>query len=207
MRDPRADRLVERLAAQEATDEVLLSFRFNSKYVEQSAHTENGMILVTGATGTTGSELVRQLAAKGAATRAFARDTEKARPLRDGRIAMVDARDIAAVAATALTEEGHTGKIYPITGPAALSMDEVASRIGAAIATTVKYIDMPPEASYNAMVDGGMPGWFADDLVKLAQMFAAGHGTEVFPTVEQIIGSPARSFEQLVANFADAFRS
>jgi uncharacterized protein YbjT (DUF2867 family) len=125
---------------------------------------------------------------------------------RDGKISMVDARDIAAVAAVTLTEHGHAGKTYTITGPEALSMDDVAGKIGDAIGKTVKYVDVPPEASRKTMLENGMPDWFADDLLKLAEVFAAGHASEVVPTVEQVTGTKARSFDQFVKDFADAFK-
>ena len=125
---------------------------------------------------------------------------------RDGKISMVDVRDIAAVAAVALTEDGHTGKAYTITGPEALSMDDVAGKIGNAIGKTVKYVDVPPEASRKAMLDNGVPDWLADDLLKLGDVFAAGHASEVHPTVEQVTGTKARSFDQFIKDLAAAFK-
>ena len=50
----------------------------------------------------------------------------------DGKIAMIDVRDVAAVAAAALTEDGHEGKTYTITGPQAVTFDEAARELSAA---------------------------------------------------------------------------
>ena len=60
-------------------------------------------------------------------------------PMRDGNVPMIDVRDIAAVAAAVLTTPGHEGKAYTLTGPEALSMSEVAQKLGAAIGKPVKY--------------------------------------------------------------------
>src|SRR5262249_56464091 len=54
-----------------------------------------------------------------------------------GQIAMVDAYDVAAVAVAALTSDGHVGKTYTITGPEALSFQEVAQKLAAAIGRSV----------------------------------------------------------------------
>ena len=52
-------------------------------------------------------------------------------PMEDAKIASIDIRDIAEVAATVLTNPGHEGKTYPLTGPEALSMTEVAEKLSA----------------------------------------------------------------------------
>ena len=53
-------------------------------------------------------------------------------PMEDARIASIDVGDVAEVAATVLTNAGHEGKIYPITGPEALTMAEVAEKLSTA---------------------------------------------------------------------------
>ncbi len=50
----------------------------------------------------------------------------------DGKVGHIDTRDIAVVAVTVLTSEGHEGQIYPLTGPESLSMAEVAARLSTA---------------------------------------------------------------------------
>jgi uncharacterized protein YbjT (DUF2867 family) len=64
---------------------------------------------------------------------------ELALPLGDYRAAFVDADDIAAVAATLLTEDGHAGRSYEVTGPRALSFPEVLEIIGRAAGRTIRY--------------------------------------------------------------------
>lgn len=126
-------------------------------------------------------------------------------PLRDGKVAMVDVRDIAAVAAAVLTRPGHEGKAYTVTGPEALSMDEAAATLGRVLGRPVKYVDVPPDAARQAMLAQGIPAWFVEDLLKLMDAFAAGYGAMVSPDVQAVTGAPGRTFEQLVRDFAPAF--
>jgi uncharacterized protein YbjT (DUF2867 family) len=61
----------------------------------------------------------------------------------DARVSMTDTRDIAAVAAAVLTEEGHDGRTYDVTGPEALSYKNVASKLSESLARQITYVDCP----------------------------------------------------------------
>jgi uncharacterized protein YbjT (DUF2867 family) len=87
-------------------------------------------------------------------------------PIGDARVSAVDVRDIAAVAALALTEDGHDGKTYTITGPAAVTHTEIASALSKAIGRPVVFIDVPPEAFAGALKTAGVPAWQVDGLVE-----------------------------------------
>src|SRR6266704_7067668 len=65
-------------------------------------------------------------------------------PMENARIASIDICDIAEVAATVLTSAGHEGKIYPLTGPEALSMTEVAERLSIATGKRIRYVNVAP---------------------------------------------------------------
>src|SRR5256886_1388578 len=88
-------------------------------------------------------------------------------PMEDAKIASIDIDDIAEVAAMVLTSSGHEGKIYPLTGPEALSMAEVAVKLSAATGQTIKYISVPPEEAKSANLAAGMPAYTADGLYEL----------------------------------------
>jgi uncharacterized protein YbjT (DUF2867 family) len=64
----------------------------------------------------------------------------------DARVSVIDVRDIAADAAAALTEEGHEGKTYDLTGPQALSHGEMAEKLSEALRRVIEFVDVPPEA-------------------------------------------------------------
>ena len=126
-------------------------------------------------------------------------------PLRDGRIGLVDARDIAAVAARVLTTEGHAGRVYDITGPEALSFHDVATCIAAAAGRPVTYVDVPPREAEKAMRAAGIPEWMADAMIGLYGIFAAGHASATTRVVEDITGTPARPFAAFAREHAAAF--
>ena len=72
-------------------------------------------------------------------------------PIGDARVSAVNVRDIAAVAAIALTEEGHDDKTYTITGPAAVTHTQMAAAIAEAIGRPVAFVDVPPDAFAGAL--------------------------------------------------------
>lgn len=78
-------------------------------------------------------------------------------PMEDARIASIDVGDIAEAAATVLTEPGHEGKIYPLTGPEALSMAEVAEKLSKATGRTIRYINVSPEEATRTRRRRGAP--------------------------------------------------
>ncbi|WP_426504438.1 SDR family oxidoreductase [Dactylosporangium sp. McL0621] len=90
-------------------------------------------------------------------------------PLGATTLAPVDIADIAAVAYRVLTTPGHEGATYRMTGPEALTMDEVADRIAAAIGRPVRYVDVPVEDRYQQWLAAGYP---PPRAAAFAQLFA-----------------------------------
>ena len=74
-------------------------------------------------------------------------------PAGNAKVSVVDVRDIASLAARALTESGHEGKIYDITGPQALTHAEMADQLSWALAKPIKYVDVPPAAMKKRCLD------------------------------------------------------
>lgn len=133
------------------------------------------------------------------------RDGKMYAPLRDGKVSVIDARDIAATAAAVLTSEGHSGRMYDLTGPEALSHAQIASTIGEAIGRPVEYVDVPPEAAREGLVEIGLPAWLADALVELYGLYASGGGADVTGSVEKLTGKKARSLDVWAKDYAGAF--
>ena len=123
----------------------------------------------------------------------------------DAPIAMVDVRDLAAVAAGCLTQDGHAGKVYEVTGPEALSHAQAAGAIAEATGQPCTYVDVPGAAAREAMVGMGLPGWLADDLVALAAHFDSPLGRNVTTVVPDITGRPARSFATFARDHVSQF--
>jgi len=126
-------------------------------------------------------------------------------PMGTGEVALVDTRDVAAVAVRALTEDGHESKIYDLTGPEALSFDAVADAISEAIGRKVSYVHVPPEYSKKQMLGGGVPRWLADDMLLLFASFREGYGAAVSGAVQSVTGRRPRSFQQFARDHAHAF--
>jgi uncharacterized protein YbjT (DUF2867 family) len=123
-----------------------------------------------------------------------------------GRDSLIDARDIASVAFTALTSEGHAGKLYTLAGPEALSNEDVARILTDTLGKSVRYVDLPGQAYRGGLVEAGLPEWLADDLVAIDGFVAQGHGAEPNGEVETLTGRPARTFGTFATEYAVALR-
>lgn len=126
-------------------------------------------------------------------------------PFAAARRSLVHERDVAAVAVRALTEAGHAGKAYPLTGPEALSQAEQAAIIGEAIGRPVRYEEIPPEAAREGMLAEGWPPMVVDGMLGAWSRMAK-QPEPVLPTVAEVTGRPARSFREWAADHATAFR-
>ena len=127
-------------------------------------------------------------------------------PMEDARIASIDIGDIAEVAAKVLTEAGHEGKAYALTGPEALSMAEVAARLSAATGKTIRYVNVPPEDARKAQLAAGMPPFLADALFELFSERRKGIEAKVWPDSERLLGRRPTSFDEFAKRSAAAFR-
>ncbi len=126
-------------------------------------------------------------------------------PFKDGRLGMIDVRDVADVALKVLTSGGHEGKTYVLTGPASISFHDVAAGLSRAIGKKVTYVDVPPAAARESFLAMGMPEWLADGYLELFEGFSEGFADVTTPHVEELTGHPARSFETFARDFAQAF--
>ena len=128
-------------------------------------------------------------------------------PIGGAAVSVVDARDIAPVAAAALTEGGHVGKTYTVTGPDAVAHAEIATELGNAIGRTVRFESIPPEAFLTAVTGAGMPKWQAEGLVEDYAHYDRGEASAVSPDVAQITGTSPRSLHDFAHDYSDAFQS
>jgi uncharacterized protein YbjT (DUF2867 family) len=128
-------------------------------------------------------------------------------PLGDGRVAMVDPRDIAAVGVAALTKPGHEGKAYDVTGPEALDMNEHVAIIAEAIGKPLKYVNIPEAATRDMMLNKvGMPAPVVEGLLEVFARIRNGQASHVSGDVERVTGRPATRFKEWVAENVGAFR-
>ncbi len=122
----------------------------------------------------------------------------------EGRIGWIDTRDIAAVAVAAMTGEGHEGKAYELTGPAALSYQELADTMSAATGREFVYRDVPRD-EYRAMMRAeGEEDWYIDLVLQLYDRISSDELALVTDGVEQALGRKATGFEVFCRDHADA---
>jgi uncharacterized protein YbjT (DUF2867 family) len=124
----------------------------------------------------------------------------------EAALPFVDGRDVAAVAAEVLTGKGHEGRTYTLTGPEPLTYTEVAATLTRVLGRSFTYVDLPPDRYQEMLLTRGTPAWLAQGHAELAQSLWAGAVPLPTPTVRRLIGRPARSLEQFVHDYADAFR-
>jgi uncharacterized protein YbjT (DUF2867 family) len=125
-------------------------------------------------------------------------------PIGNARISAVDIRDIADVAAAALTEQGHAGQTYTITGPAAVSHGEIAAALSRATGRDITFVDVPPEAFADSLRDV-LPPWQVDGLVEDYAHYARGEAETIQPAVAEVTGHEPRDIDQFARDYADAF--
>ena len=123
------------------------------------------------------------------------------------RVAWVDTRDISAVAFRALTEDGHEGNTYPITGPEPLSMAEVAEKLSVATGRPISYEDVAPHTAHESMIENGLPAPFAAFLVAFYGLVRGGATDFVIQSVPEVTGAPGRTFGAFAGEYASAFAS
>jgi uncharacterized protein YbjT (DUF2867 family) len=124
----------------------------------------------------------------------------------EARISMVDTRDVAAVAAFALTEPGYAGAHFDVTGPEALSYTDVAAKLTSVLGRRISYVGASDDAVRQALLGAGLTTWFAGALVGLYQDYrrsgTGGYAAQVTETVQRLTGRPARSLDDLLGEIA-----
>jgi uncharacterized protein YbjT (DUF2867 family) len=127
-------------------------------------------------------------------------------PVGDARASFIDVRDIAAVAARTLTEEGHEGQTYVLTGPESLSYHEVAAKLTEAAGRSINYVPVSPEQFRAGALGAGLPEWLVSALERLNEMFASGRAAEVTDAVRRVGRKEPTTFDRFARDYADAFK-
>lgn len=107
----------------------------------------------------------------------------------DGRVGLIDARDIAEFSAHVLADPSpHVGRMYTLTGPASISLHEAAAQVGAT------YHPLTPAQAYDAMVQGGLDEGLASMGAEYAEAFAGGWGDRTTTDFADVLGRQPRTF-------------
>jgi NAD(P)H dehydrogenase (quinone) len=115
----------------------------------------------------------------------------------DGRIAYVSREDCAAAAAAVLSTEGHENKAYDITGPEALSQDDVAALLGEVSGRPVEAVAVDDEAFIQGLTAAGVPEPAAREFASYGRAIREGFLGEASGAVENLTGRPPRSLREV----------
>ncbi|HEU5267963.1 MAG TPA: SDR family oxidoreductase [Jatrophihabitans sp.] len=121
------------------------------------------------------------------------------------KISFVDPRDVADAAAVTLVEDGHDGNTYELTGPQAVTFDQIAEQLSAATGRSVSYVDVPDDAARQGMLDAGLPSFAVDAIVDIFRSQRASLMAQTTDTVRALTGRDARPIAEFVRDFAGAF--
>jgi uncharacterized protein YbjT (DUF2867 family) len=120
-------------------------------------------------------------------------------PAGDGAVAMIDPRDVAAVAAVTLTGNDHAGRSYRLTGPEPITYAHIAEVLGA------EYVDVPPEAARRSLEAAGMPDWLVDHLDRAFALIRSGALEATTDVVRAVTGREPRDFAAFARDHAAVF--
>jgi len=127
-------------------------------------------------------------------------------PAADAKTSFVDVRDIGAVAAVALTQEGHDGKEYTLTGPEALDHTEACVILSKAAGREISYTAISDDDLRAALREQGMPPEGIEELVRLYGIVREGSSAVVSNDIATVLGRPAITFEQYAEDHAELFK-
>ena len=113
-----------------------------------------------------------------------------------GKIAMIDSRDVAASMEAALFCETFDGQALELTGPVSLSHDDIAAELGDALGRQVVYVPVSPEAAGEVVRALGADDWIARLIADHSRAYANGSGDFVTGNVEALTGRPPRTLRQ-----------
>jgi len=120
-------------------------------------------------------------------------------PAADGRAAVVAQADVADVAVVVLgSDDAYDGQTLNLTGPAALTMYEIASALSDHLGRTVAYVPETIEEAYASRAVYGAPKWQVDAWVSTYTAIAAGELEGVSEDIQDVTGHPATPLEQVI---------
>ena len=118
------------------------------------------------------------------------------------KVSHVDVRDIAAVAAKVLTEPNYEGKAYTMTGPEALTYDELASELSKVLGRPISHINLSPSDLKGGMIAEEMPKAIVDRMLDLERYFREGRASRITNDIEQVTGREPRRFAEYIRETA-----
>lgn len=123
-------------------------------------------------------------------------------PAGDGAASFVDADDIAAVVVAALTDEGHAGQVYELSGPEAVTLTEAVVGISEATGRNIRYTPLSIEEYIAELVHQGVPRADAEVFADVIEPLREGRDEYVSNGVQRALGRPPRTFAEFAMSTA-----
>lgn len=125
------------------------------------------------------------------------RDEGKIRlPAGTAKTSFIDARDIAAVAVRLLTTDDHDNRDYDLTGPAAITHEEVARVLGKTVGREVAYEDIDPAVLRKGLLEAKLPADYVEFLLVILGFLAQGYAERTTTAVRDLLGRDPIAFER-----------
>lgn len=115
-------------------------------------------------------------------------------PAGDGEEGFIDADDIAEVALVALTEDGHAGRTYELSGPRLMTFGDTAEELASATGRDIRYVPLIPEAFLDEQRAQGVPDEWAQLLVETYWAVRSGNLASLTDDVRRVLGRSPRDF-------------
>ena len=124
-------------------------------------------------------------------------------PMGDAVEPIIDVDDIAEVVVAALTDTRHNGEAYDLSGPEALTHDQIAEELSRAAGREVRYQPISLDEFRDYLGAAQVPGDYIDLLAYLFEVTVSGVNAQPTGDVERVLGRPAKSFREFAARAAE----
>lgn len=118
-------------------------------------------------------------------------------------LSMIDTRDVAQAAVTLLTGVSHSGRVYDLTGPAAISHVQVAAKLSAALDRPVQFTEVTPDQARQGL-SATLPEWLVDAFLEMVGTWSD-KDADVTDVYERLTGKKPRAYEAFAKDYAGAF--
>ena len=125
----------------------------------------------------------------------------------EAKISHVNVHDIAAVAVKTLTEPGHEGKAYTLSGPQALTYADIATELSKVLRRSISHISLSPSDLKTGMLTAGSPEEYADKLLDLERYYREEQASRITNDIKQVTGRDPIRFEQYARDSASSLQS
>lgn len=127
-------------------------------------------------------------------------------PAGDAKTSFIDARDISETASALLTNDIYSNQAFDLTGPEALTHDQVAMILSEQLGRKISYQDTDPQVFKSGLLQAGLPNDYADLLLFILEKLKAGYAAAVTDSVQKILGRPSKNFLTYAKDFQNSYK-